>query len=128
MTTGHGYLASYQGVEYEANPGTDGTVRLYISEPAEGFVEIKPGRHVRQVPEVDELWYVRTTCTWRGVPCLVIGSHGDWLRLEYLGDEAALAEQLGMGRFDTDVYQGWAAASDVTDLVEERVPDRDQPV
>jgi hypothetical protein len=123
MNIRHGYLARHQGVEYEASPATDGTVRLYTSEPAEGFAEVRPGRYVRSVPAdaVADLRYVRTTCTWRGVPCLVIGSHAGWLRLEYLGDDEALAEQLGMGRFDAAVYQGWASQSDVTDLAEEEL-------
>jgi len=123
MTIRHGYLARYQGAEYEASPAADATVRLYASQPADGFAEIRPGRHVRSVPQesVEDLRYVRTTCTWRGVPCLVIGSHSGWLRLEYLGDDEESAEQLGMGRFDTAVYQGWASEADVTDLSEQRI-------
>ncbi|MGH3716386.1 MAG: hypothetical protein ACRDT4_23435 [Micromonosporaceae bacterium] len=121
MTVRHGYLARLGGVEYVANPATDGTVRLYAAEPADGFTEVRPGRYVRTVPagDVDEVRYVRTTCRWRGAPCLVIGAHGDWLRLEYLGEDSAQAEQLGMDRFDVAVYQGWAPRSDVTELVEQ---------
>ncbi|MGH3658953.1 MAG: hypothetical protein ACRDUA_20045 [Micromonosporaceae bacterium] len=119
MTTRHGYLARIGGDEYDAVPAPDGTVRLYSVAVADGFTEVRPGRHVRSVPAADvQLRYVRTTCTWRDAPCLVIGSHGGWARLEYLGEDPAVAQQLGMDRFDTAVYQGWAPMSEVTELVE----------
>ncbi|MGH3737661.1 MAG: hypothetical protein ACRDT6_18925 [Micromonosporaceae bacterium] len=119
--TRHGYLARLGGAEYTASPGPAGTVRLYTDQPIPGFSEVHPGRYVRAAPEteLDELRYVRTTCTWRGASCLVIGAHGGWLRLEYLGDDATVPEQLGMDRFDIAVYQGWAPEAEVTDLAEQ---------
>ena len=44
-----------------------------------------------------------------------------WLRLEYTGGRAPVAESLGLEVFDFGVYQGWARATDVTDLREQRV-------
>lgn len=118
----HGYLATTSDGEYQAVPATDGTVRLYADGPDTGFAEVAPGRYVKVVPaEQVRLSYLRTVCAWRGALCLVIGSHGDWLRLEYLGDDEAVARQLGMDRFDVSVYQGWAPRAEVADLAEQRI-------
>lgn len=117
-----GYVARWRGQEYDASPDRD-QVRLYRAEPADGFAEVHPGRHVRVVPvaEVAELSYVRTTCTWRGEPFIVLGEHDGWLRLEYTGGRAPIAESLGLDVFDFGVYQGWARANEVDDLREHRV-------
>lgn len=117
-----GFVARWQGEEYDASPDGD-RVRLYRTEAAEGFSEVRPGRYVRVVPaaEVTDLPYVRTTCMWRGQPFLVLGEHEGWLRLEYTGGRAPVAEALGLEAFDFGVYQGWARAGEVADLREIRV-------
>lgn len=117
-----GYIARWQGREYEASPDGD-RVRIYQLGPAEGFTQTRPGRFVRVVDaaEVDELVYVRTTCTWQGEPFIVLGEHGGWLRVEYTGGRSPVAERMGLEAFDFGVYQGWAPAADVTDLREVRV-------
>ncbi|PZM95281.1 MAG: hypothetical protein DIU79_07760 [Actinobacteria bacterium] len=117
-----GYVARWRGEEYEASPDGD-QVRLYRADPADGFDEVRPGRFVRVVPwtAVEELVYVRTTCTWRGQPFIVLGEYDGWLRLEYTGGRAPVAEELGLEAFDFGVYQGWAPAHEVTDLGEQRV-------
>lgn len=117
-----GYFARWRGTEYEASPDGD-NVRLYSSEPAEGFEEVRPGRFVRVIPatEVEDLAYVRTTCSWHGHPFIVLGQHGSWLRLEYTGGRRPVAESLGLESFDFGVYQGWVRAAEVTDLREQRV-------
>jgi hypothetical protein len=117
-----GYVARYQGREYEASPDGD-TVRLYRPEAAEGFDEIRPGRHVRVVPaaEVDDLAYVRSTCVWRGQPFIVLAEHESWLRLEYTGGKAPVAQELGLEEFDYGVYQGWAPKQEVGELREQRL-------
>lgn len=116
-----GYLARWLGREYEASPGADGEVRLYTGEPAEGFEEIRPGRHRRIVPsgEVEGLRYVRTTCSWRGERFVVVGEHDSWLRVEYAGGRAPVAERLGLDRIDHGVWQTWAARAEVENLREE---------
>ncbi|HEX2314438.1 MAG TPA: hypothetical protein VHJ17_11915 [Thermomonospora sp.] len=117
-----GFHATWRGLEYEAGP--DGAeVRLYTGTPAEGFTEVGPGRHVRVVPahEVDRLSYITTVCVWQDEPFQVLGEHESWLRVEYLGDDSAVPERLGLELFDRGVYQAWAPRSAVRDLREERV-------
>lgn len=122
MTT-DGYTARWQGEEYEAVPGVDGEIRLYSATPAEGFDEVRPGRHVKIVAdhEVESLRYVRTHCTWRGEPFLVIGEHDGWVRLEYAGGRAPVAESLGLDTIDAGVYQIWASREEIEQLHEEDI-------
>jgi hypothetical protein len=117
-----GYVARWRGQEYEASPDGD-NVRIYQPEPAEGFDEVRSGRHVRVmlVADVDELSYVRTSCTWRGEPFIVLAEHDMWLRVEYAGGRAPIADALGLEEFDFGVYQGWAPVNEVSDLSEYRV-------
>ncbi|GIG58829.1 hypothetical protein Lfu02_32010 [Longispora fulva] len=103
-----GYFARYQGVEYRASP--DGpSVRLYTPELL-----------VVAASDV-ELYYIRTICSWRGQPFIVVGEHGQWLRLEYTGGRAPIAEKLGLEEFDFGVYQGWASRAEVIGLQEQRI-------
>ena len=75
------------GREYEASPDGD-HVRLYRAEPADGF-DRGPARAgmsgwCRPTRSTNSC-YVRTTCTWRGQPFIVLGEHDGWLRVEYTG-------------------------------------------
>ncbi len=117
-----GYVVTWQGREYEAVPDGD-DVRIYSTEGAPGFDEIKPGRFRRVLPDgdFDELVYVRTACTWREAPFVVLGQADGWLRVEYTGGRAPIAKQLGLEEFDFGVYQGWAPVDEVTDLHEQRI-------
>jgi hypothetical protein len=117
-----GYYARWRGQEYEVSPDGD-QVRLYATTPDEGFEPVGPHRYVRRVPgtEVADLHYVRTTCLWHGEPFIVLGTHGDWLRLEYTGGRAPVAAALGLEEFDFGVYQGWAPATEVSDMREQRI-------
>lgn len=115
-----GYVALWRGHEYEASPDGE-QVRIYQREPNEGFEEVRPGRYLRVVPANEvELSYVRTTCTWRGEPFIVLAQHEGWLRVEYTGGRAPVADALGLEEFDFGVYQGWAPANEVTGLSESR--------
>ncbi|SCG59385.1 hypothetical protein [Micromonospora humi] len=120
--TRDGYVARWHGREYQASPDGD-DVRLYQPEPDEGFTEVRPGRYVRVVPavEVDDLAYVRTICTWQGQPFIVLAEHEGWLRVEYTGGRWPVAEAMGLEAFDFGVYQGWAPATEVAGLGEQRV-------
>ncbi|MQY08351.1 hypothetical protein [Actinomadura macrotermitis] len=122
MSIRHGYYARWQGAEYEASP--DGArVRLYRARPAEGFAQVTETRHVRVVPaaEVESLVYVTTFCQWRGEPFAVLAEHEGWLRVEYTGGKAPVAERLGLEPFDRGVYQAWAPRGEVGDIREEAV-------
>jgi hypothetical protein len=118
-----GYVARWQGGDYDAVPGVDGEVRLYSAGPAEGFTEIRPGRFLRIVreDEVESLRYLRTRCTWRGEPFVVIGEHEGWVRVEYSGGRAPVAATLGLERVDIGVYQAWVARDEITGLHQELI-------
>jgi hypothetical protein len=118
----HGYYATWRGTDYEASPDGD-RVRLYATAPAEGFAELRSDRHVRVVgtDQIDHLTYVNTRCTWRGEPFIVLGEHEEWLRVEYTGGKAPVAEGLELERFDRGVYQAWAPRAEVTGLREDVV-------
>ena len=117
-----GYVARWQEMEYEASPDGD-DVRIYLPDPAPGFEEVRPGRHVRVLPAsaVEDVCYIRTACIWRGEPFIILGEHNTWLRVEYTGGKAPVAIELGLEEFDFGVYQGWAAKAEVTDIREIRV-------
>ena len=117
-----GYVVTWQNREYDGVPDGD-NVRIYESHPAAGFDEVKPGRFVRVLTpdEYDDVVYVRTTCTWRGAPFLVLAEADSWLRVEYAGGRAPAARDLGLEEFDFGVYQGWAPAHEISDLYEQRI-------
>lgn len=117
-----GYVARWRGLEYEASPGGGGDdIRLYTAEPMAGFEETRPGRYRCVVPvaEIESLRYVRTACTWQGEPFTIVGEHETWLRVEYTGGRAVIAERLGLDRLDRGVWQAWAPRTEVVDLREE---------
>jgi hypothetical protein len=118
-----GYVARWRDADYDAVPGVDGEVRLYTTAPTEGFGEVRPGRFLLVVEEtaVDDLRYVRTRCTWRGEPFVVIGEHDGWVRLEYAGGRAPVATALGLDRVDLGVYQAWAPRDELSELQEENI-------
>ena len=117
-----GYVVNWHGREYDAAPDGE-NVRIYATEAGDGFEETRPGRHVRVLEpgEFTDLVYVRTTCSWRGEPFIVLAEADNWLRLEYTGGRAPVAHELGLEEFDFGVYQGWAPAHEVTELYEHRV-------
>ena len=111
-----GYVAWWNGEEYEASPDGD-DVRLYRAEPADGFEEVRPGRYRRIVPASEvRLDYLRTLCAWQGQPFIALAEHEGWLRVEYTGGLGPVARELGLDEFEFGVYQGWAPASDVTEV------------
>ncbi len=116
-----GYVARWRGREFPASP--DGSeVRLYQPEATEGFTEVRPGRTSgRAGREIEELVYVRTTCTWKGQPFIVLAEHDGWLRVEYTGGRWPVAQAMRLEAFDFGVYQGWAPVGEVTDVREQRV-------
>src|SRR3954463_2925401 len=117
-----GFVALWRGRGGGASPDGD-QGRLYSPEPQDGFEEVRPGRYVRAVAatELDAFAYVRTTCTWRGQPFVVLAQHDAWLRVEYTGRRAPVAAALGLEEFDFGVYQGLAPVAELTDLYEHKV-------
>lgn len=120
-----GYLAKYRGTEYEAHPD-DTDMRLYSVDPAsaeQGFEALPGGRFRKVVPlaELDGAWYVFTMCTWRGVPCRALYEQGEYVRVEYIGGQAPVAERLRFDQFDQGVYQSWAPRTEAPDLREQRI-------
>ncbi len=95
-----GYMARWRGQEYEASPDGE-QVRVYRPDPADGFDEVRPGRYVRVLPALEvDLSYVRTTCSWRGEPFIVLagGLHAT-TRARLAGNHRPL--RLGIGRTRT---------------------------
>ena len=117
-----GYVVTWQGREYDAVPDGD-NVRIYADEPTLGFDDVRPGRYVRVLTpdEYEDLVYVRTTCVWRGEPFLVLAEADNWLRLEYTGGRAPIAQRLGLEEFDFGVYQTWAPIHEISDRHEQRI-------
>jgi hypothetical protein len=118
-----GYVARWRDADYDAVPGVDSEVRLYSSTPGEGFTEVRPGRFVSIVrnDEVESLEYVRSRCTWRGEPFVVIGEHAGWVRLEYTGGRAPIAAALELETVDAGVYQIWVSREEIDQLHEENI-------
>lgn len=117
-----GYYATFDGTDFEASP--DGaSLHLYAEVPRDGFDQVAPGRFRRVVAfdAVTGFGYLTTRCVWRGQPFKVLGDRDDWLRVEYTGGRAPVAESLGLERFDRGVYQAWAPAAEVAELREERI-------
>lgn len=115
-----GYIARWHGVEYEAAPSSCGA-HLYTDEPdCHGFEEVSTGRYRRIVPfgELDEFSYLTTIGTYRGHPVKILAAYGAWLRVEYIGGLAPVAEQLGLDRMDRGIYQSWVSCSEVSDIRE----------
>ena len=117
-----GYVGRWRDEEFDVSPDGE-EMRLYTDTPRDGFDEIRPDRYRRIVPatEVTDFGYVRTMCTWRGEPFIVLGEADQWLRVEYTGGKAPIAATLRLEEFDFGVYQGWAPAAEVSDLREYRI-------
>jgi hypothetical protein len=117
-----GYVGRWRDEEFEVSPDGD-EIRLYSETARDGFEEIRPDRYRRIVraDEVTDFGYVRTMCTWRGEPFIVLGEADSWLRVEYTGGKAPVAATLRLEEFDFGVYQGWAPVAEVSDLREYRV-------
>jgi hypothetical protein len=115
-----GYYAQWRGAQFEASPDGE-LVRLYATGPTEGFVEAGHRRFLNVVPvkEIEQLVYVSTLCTWQGETFQVLGEHEEWVRVEYVGGHATVAEQLGLEAYDRGVYQAWAPRTELSDLREE---------
>ena len=118
-----GYVARWQGREYEASPDGD-DVRLYRPSPARASTEVRPGRYVRVRagrPRSRTSPTSAPPAPGRGSRSSCSAEHDGWLRVEYTGGRWPVAEALGLEVFDFGVYQGWAPAAEVTDLREQRV-------
>jgi len=122
--TRDGYRARWRGAEYEASPdiGPGGSlIRLYSTQERDGFEELAPDRYRRTVPmdEVERLMYVSQVCTCQGEPFQVLEERNEWLRVEYTGGQAPVAERLGLDKVERGVYQAWVRRDDVRGLRDE---------
>jgi hypothetical protein len=118
---GGGYVARWRGAEYEASPdvSSEGVrIRLYSVTPVDGFDEIESDRHRRVVPvdDLERLLYVSQVCTCQGEPFRVLGERGEWLRVEYIGGQAPVAERLGLDKVERGIYQAWVRRTDARGL------------
>lgn len=115
-----GYFARWHGAEYEAAPSSAGA-HLYTDQPGlHGFAPVAPGRFCRVVAfaELDEFGYLVTVASYRDHPVKLLAAHGSWLRVEYTGGLAPVAEDLGLDRLDRGVYQAWVPRDEVVNVHE----------
>lgn len=118
-----GYIARWHGVEYDAAPSSCGA-HLYTDQAGcHGFEEVATGRYRRIVPfgELDGFGYLATVGTFRGQPVKILAAHDSWLRIEYTGGLAPVAEQLGLDRMDRGVYQSWVPRHEVDNIREQYI-------
>jgi hypothetical protein len=122
----HSYRVRWRGDEYDAgaDPRPDQLrMRLYAPQPALGFDEIEPGRHVRVVPaaECEVILYVTVVCEWRGAPFQVHGEADRQLLLEYTGGLLPVAQRLQLQRIERGVYRTWVPREEVRAMREHAV-------
>lgn len=113
------YLALWRGNRYPANACIEAdrlAVRLYTTEPTEGFDEAGTGRFLRVVPfgELESFGYQQEVCEWRGEPFRIVSRDEEGkLLLEYTGGQLPVAERLGLARVERGVHRVWVPASEV---------------
>jgi hypothetical protein len=100
-TVRRGFVATYQGTDFDADLGPGvGKVTLHPlpgARPPADFVE-QYGARIRTVDhsELDRLGYLRQLCTWRGAEFELLELHGDRATLHYLGNNYLHAQQLDL--------------------------------
>ena len=119
-------MATYRGVPYEAGVGPSSSdVVLFAACPPPEELGFEPatGHWRKRVirAEVDALWESRPVGTFRDQPCMVLDDLGDRLHIAYLGEDAALAANLGYWQVDRGVFELLTPRDEVTGLTEERV-------
>lgn len=113
-----GYYARWHGAEYEAAPSSAGA-HLFTDQPGcHGFERVDAGRYRRLVAfaDLDEFGYLSTVGRYRQQPVKILAEHERWLRVEYTGGRAPVAEELGLDRFDRGVYQSWVPRGEVDNI------------
>jgi hypothetical protein len=122
MMISDGYVARWQGHEYEASPD-GGLVRLYATVAGPGFEQVGPARYRRLVAATDVEWlgYAHTTAQWRGEPVLVLAERDGGCLVEYVGGRAPVARALGLTRVDVAVYRGWVDRAELSAVRQERI-------
>ncbi|SHN03523.1 hypothetical protein [Cryptosporangium aurantiacum] len=121
-----GYLARWQGSEYEAFPAPtpEGLwIRLYTDRPEPGFDRVREGRYRRVVlpSALEQLAYVRPVAMWRDQPFLLRSREGGRAHLEYTGGNAAVAARLGCTRVERGVYEIRVPSDELTGIRTETV-------
>ncbi|GAB3312908.1 hypothetical protein EK0264_11690 [Epidermidibacterium keratini] len=111
------FVARYQGGDF--------TAAVHIEESAT-TVELRDGSGglVDAVPldACEALHYERVVCTWRAAPFVVVIELDDKLVLEYLGNNAIEADQLGLERHDQGVYRATVARDEARSTRSDFVP------
>jgi hypothetical protein len=120
-------LASYQGAPYEAGIGPDETgVVLFAACPPPEDLRFEPATgHWRKEVSRDDVQMIyesRPVGNFRGERCVVLDDLNDRLHIAYLGHDAYLAERLGYWQIDRGVFELITPRSEVTDIVEQRLP------
>lgn len=120
----YGYRARWRGDDYPACPELrpEGLfVRLYSPTERDGFATVTDNRFVRAVAaaECTAVTYVATVGEWSGVPVHVHTERDERLYVEYAGQSAPQALELGFERVERGVYRTWLAKHEVRGLREQ---------
>jgi hypothetical protein len=117
-----GRYVTWQGRVYEGSVDGPRTVVLLSDQAEPGFtVDPLTGGYIRTVPSDEaQIWFLRTTCRWRGAPFVVMASVGDELVLRYTGGSSQEVQELGLTELERGVYQTTVPASEVTELQQVR--------
>ncbi|GAA1829914.1 hypothetical protein GCM10009682_55910 [Luedemannella flava] len=91
-----------------------------LADPPHEFRVLARGRAPHFLLET----LARRTCraTWRGVPCTVVRTEGDWLRLRISHPDAQSILDLGAQCVERGIYEVWAPLSECADLHETETP------
>jgi hypothetical protein len=120
-----GYYAIYNGREFHAAVhGADVILRSYRGEPAPldfapSRIPLVQGVRIVARSSLEKLHFVRTLCSWRSEPFLVVGVDGQMIHVFYLGTRGDWAcRQPGMARTGKLETYGRIPLREVDDIVE----------
>jgi hypothetical protein len=116
-----GTRATWQDLDVPADLVADGsTVELAVvgDTAPDGFEQVRVGVWSRHVPrdDVDELFEVVITATYRNTPCRVIQRTPAESRILLLTDDPATASALSAEEADIGVFEATVATAELTDI------------
>ena len=117
-----GRFARWRGEQFLADELTDGRVVLASYAEREGWRLTERGLWALVVDraEVEELYALRLTANWRGLPFQIVRrwetAQGPQARLVYLGRDSRAAEAARLDKTDAAVYEATAPLAELEDL------------
>lgn len=126
MTIRFGHYALYQGREFQAGLGVDGTVIIISHDESDlqhDFAVVRPGRYVKRVArsEVSELFAIDTYAEYQGHTFFVSKEHGGRIRL-LESIRTMLAADLQFAEVERGVWEKWVSRDDLSKIWEVKTP------